>query len=297
MIDCTCGFGKNIPEDQAACPVCGADVTPLHRIRRLPRHYYNEGVDAANDGRLDVAIECLSTAVSLDDSYGAAHKSLGDTYVKRAMYGEAGRHYGKALQFEPDDETLRQSRQDAEMAFSRQAAGNDLAESRKVGVYWKTLAVFTLLAFLLGLAVLPTINLLTRENRSVPIDYAQLTGKVKQSLAAEPVLRGMSIDVAQAGGSLRVSGDVPTEVHKRLVSELAKTAVANQIPLVLNVGVAVNRPEQPVLHTVRPGDSLSSLAVTEYGNGRSWTKIYAANRNKLSSPNGLKVGQVLVIPK
>jgi nucleoid-associated protein YgaU len=297
MIDCTCGFGKDIPEDRTACPVCGTDVTPLHRIRRLPRHYYNEGVEAANNGRLEVAIECLSAAVSLDESYGAAHKSLGDTYVKKAMYEEAVRHYAKALQFEPDNATLRQSRQAAEKAVSHQAAGNHLAEPRKVGIHRKSLAVFMVLAFLLGLTVLPTFNLLTRENRSMAVDYARLTGEVKQSLATEPTLRGISIDVAQVGGTLHVSGDVPTEVHKRLVSELAKTAVANRIPLVLNVGVAVTRPDQSVLYTVRSGDSLSSLAVTEYGDSRLWTKIYAANRNKLSGPNGLRVGQVLVIPK
>src|SRR5258706_14248155 len=107
MIDCACGFGKDIADDQATCSVCGANLMPLHRIMGLPRHYYNEGIDAANDGRLDFAIERLSTAVSLDENYGAAYKVLGDIHVRKAMYEEAVRHYAKALRLEPESETLR----------------------------------------------------------------------------------------------------------------------------------------------------------------------------------------------
>lgn len=35
MIDCVCGYGKNLKEDQKNCPICGTDLTPLHRLRRL----------------------------------------------------------------------------------------------------------------------------------------------------------------------------------------------------------------------------------------------------------------------
>src|SRR5579872_2833447 len=98
MVDCPCGFGKDIPEDRPQCPICGTDVSPLHRIRQLPLKYHAEGLRAANDGRLEFAIERLSTAIVLDENCGPAHKSLGDTYAKKGMYEHAVGHYLKALQ-------------------------------------------------------------------------------------------------------------------------------------------------------------------------------------------------------
>lgn len=297
MIDCACGFGKDIADDQATCSVCGADVMPLHRLRGLPRHYYNEGIDAANDGRLDFAIESLSTAVSLDEKYCAAHKSLGDIYVKKAMHEEAVRHYAKALQLEPENEMLKQVKQEAETQVARQAAAGRLTDPRRVDTLRKLLVALPVLAFVLGFAIFPTFNLLKQHNVSVPVNYAGLVAQVKQSLGAEPVLKGISIDVAQVGGSVRISGTVPTDVHRRLVAELVQHVVANRMPVAVTLGVAIARQPQPVLYTVRLGDSLSSLAARQYGDGRMWIKIYAANRDKLSSPNGLLVGQVLVIPE
>jgi len=44
------------------------------------------------------------------------------------------------------------------------------------------------------------------------------------------------------------------------------------------------------------GDTLSSIAAKMYNNPQMWTKIFDANRDKLDRPEGIRVGQVLVIP-
>lgn len=49
-------------------------------------------------------------------------------------------------------------------------------------------------------------------------------------------------------------------------------------------------------YTVRPGDTLGKISQKVYGNSRRYMEIYDANRNILSSPSNIKVGQVLVIP-
>jgi nucleoid-associated protein YgaU len=50
-------------------------------------------------------------------------------------------------------------------------------------------------------------------------------------------------------------------------------------------------------HTVRKGDTIYSLARLYYaGDVHRWHAIYDANRDKISNPDQLKVGQVLVIP-
>lgn len=50
------------------------------------------------------------------------------------------------------------------------------------------------------------------------------------------------------------------------------------------------------IHTVKSGDTLSGIAKSYYGNGAAYPQIFNANRDKLSDPNKIRVGQVLVIP-
>jgi len=49
-------------------------------------------------------------------------------------------------------------------------------------------------------------------------------------------------------------------------------------------------------YVVRSGDSLSTISQTVYGTTRHVNAIFQANRHQLSSPNAIRVGQVLVIP-
>lgn len=49
-------------------------------------------------------------------------------------------------------------------------------------------------------------------------------------------------------------------------------------------------------HTVAKGDTLYALARRYYGEQRRWKDIYEANRNSISDPNKIRVGQRLLIP-
>ena len=49
-------------------------------------------------------------------------------------------------------------------------------------------------------------------------------------------------------------------------------------------------------YVVKKGDTLEKIAAHEYGDSKKWYRIYKANKEKLGSPNRLRVGQVLVIP-
>jgi len=50
------------------------------------------------------------------------------------------------------------------------------------------------------------------------------------------------------------------------------------------------------IHTVQKGDTLWAIAKKYYGNGAQYLKIYEANKDKISNPNLIYVGQVLTIP-
>ncbi|MFZ1700307.1 MAG: LysM peptidoglycan-binding domain-containing protein [Pyrinomonadaceae bacterium] len=49
-------------------------------------------------------------------------------------------------------------------------------------------------------------------------------------------------------------------------------------------------------YIVRPGDTLGKISLKFYGTTRRYLDIYDANRDKLSSPSSISVGQELVIP-
>lgn len=56
-------------------------------------------------------------------------------------------------------------------------------------------------------------------------------------------------------------------------------------------------PENTVqTYTVVGGDSLSKIAKKFYGNANHWRAIFEANRDRISDPDKIRVGQVLKIP-
>lgn len=55
-------------------------------------------------------------------------------------------------------------------------------------------------------------------------------------------------------------------------------------------------PQEPVVYVVQPGDTLSKIAKQVYGQASLWTIIFEANRDILSDPARIRVGQALKIP-
>ena len=49
-------------------------------------------------------------------------------------------------------------------------------------------------------------------------------------------------------------------------------------------------------YTVQSGDTLSKIAKEFLGNANAYMKIFEANKDQLTDPNKIKVGQVLKIP-
>jgi nucleoid-associated protein YgaU len=49
-------------------------------------------------------------------------------------------------------------------------------------------------------------------------------------------------------------------------------------------------------YTVKTGDTLSKIAKEQYGSATQYMKIFEANRDKLSDPDKIQPGQVLMIP-
>ena len=54
--------------------------------------------------------------------------------------------------------------------------------------------------------------------------------------------------------------------------------------------------QQPRIHIVQKGDTLSSISAKYYGSAKQWRKIVAANKSNLPDPNHLVPGSKLIIP-
>ena len=84
----------------------------------------------------------------------------------------------------------------------------------------------------------------------------------------------------------------------------ARTAPAKAAPAptaAANPSAAATPPPAPApaaqTYVVQPGDTLSRIAAKVYGDAAKWKPIFEANRNVLPSPQSIRVGQPLVIPK
>ena len=55
-------------------------------------------------------------------------------------------------------------------------------------------------------------------------------------------------------------------------------------------------PKQETTYTVKSGDCLWNIAKSIYGDGSKYTKIYEANKDKITNANLIYSGQVLIIP-
>jgi nucleoid-associated protein YgaU len=79
------------------------------------------------------------------------------------------------------------------------------------------------------------------------------------------------------------------------------TAPATAAPDFSNVtsgvsGTAAAAAPAATTYTVVGGDSLSKIAKTFFGNANRWHEIFDANRDQISNPDMIRVGQVLKIP-
>jgi nucleoid-associated protein YgaU len=103
-------------------------------------------------------------------------------------------------------------------------------------------------------------------------------------------------NVAEENGVLKVSGLVATSYQKdQLWNTLKDIPGANAGgDVVLDVQVAETG--YYTMHTVQKGESLSLIAKHYAGDPMLYKTIFEANRDQLSNPDQIEVGQVLTIP-
>jgi nucleoid-associated protein YgaU len=95
---------------------------------------------------------------------------------------------------------------------------------------------------------------------------------------------------------LYVAGACGSEVIKNKIWDQAKLVDPTYVDLTLNLSIDPSLAPKQQIYTVAAGDSLSKIAKQFYGNANEYMKIFEANKDRLTDPNTIKVGQQLVIP-
>lgn len=101
--------------------------------------------------------------------------------------------------------------------------------------------------------------------------------------------------VEENNGVLQVWGTVETAYEKdQLWDAIKATGGANPNDIVADI--TVSNPAYYAKHVVAKGDSLSKIAKHYYDDMMKYKQIFDANRDQLSDPDQIEVGQVLIIP-
>jgi LysM repeat protein len=120
--------------------------------------------------------------------------------------------------------------------------------------------------------------------------------------AAAPTLFGMAAAVGlSALAPMGLAGPAAAQVtaHHAAAADAASHAGSPSAQLLAATQPATKqtpRASRPATYTVRPGDSLSAIAMRYYRNPAAWPVLYWANHSHIRWANDIQAGQVLTIP-
>jgi len=123
---------------------------------------------------------------------------------------------------------------------------------------------------------------------------------------------GRDISVNEEGGVLKINATVPSPNEKNAIWNKIKE-IGGDNPGDLVADIKMDRADAPQIasggtkesgkglgeaktYVVKSGDTLSKISKEVYGDSKKYMEIFNANKDKLSDPDKISVGQELKIP-
>jgi nucleoid-associated protein YgaU len=125
----------------------------------------------------------------------------------------------------------------------------------------------------------------------------QVKGKYQPAIDLAKELGVSLANVHLENGKLLIKGAAPNEEIKNEVWNKVKAIDPVFADLSLDLAIDPSLPVPQKTYTVVAGDSLSKIAKHFYGDAMQYPKIFEANRDQLSDPDKIQIGQVLRIPR
>ena len=129
------------------------------------------------------------------------------------------------------------------------------------------------------------------------IKGVKMSLQVKYSpvLALAQELKLQALNVKEEAGKLNLSGTVNTPYEKNKIWDKIKE-VGGEGQTEVSADIKVLNTEYFHLHTVESGVSLSKISKHYYKDANKYMQIFNANKDQLTNPDMIKVGQKIKIP-
>jgi len=101
-------------------------------------------------------------------------------------------------------------------------------------------------------------------------------------------------DVREEGGKLHIKGTTTYALEKDLLWNKIKSYPNGETEIVADI--KVEKTDIYGVYTVKSGDTLSKLAKQHFGDAKRYMEIFNLNKDILTNPDLIKVGQKLKIP-
>jgi nucleoid-associated protein YgaU len=95
---------------------------------------------------------------------------------------------------------------------------------------------------------------------------------------------------------LFIKASAGSEQLKNAVWDALKSVNPNADDVTCDIDIDASLAPKEAMYEVHPGDSLSKIAKRFYNNANAYMRIFEANKDQLSDPDKIKVGQKLRIP-
>lgn len=246
----------------------GCDFGKSEVVKETSETHFVRGQDELRRGNVKEAMSAFLKVVEKRKDAPESHFELGRIYLDnmndpiQAIY-----HFRKFLELKPNSQVSPMVRQMIETAQKKFAAS--LPESPFEN----------------------NVRRLELEELLQKVQKENLELKQRLDAAAttiESLKASQKVSVASARGSREASAERRQQQTQR--AGTAQTAQAQQQT------VEVRR-DTPSTYTVMPGDTLSNVSRKVYGTKNRWREIFNANRDRMATPESLKPGQVLRIPR
>lgn len=248
----------------------GCDFGKSEVVKETSETHFVRGQDELRRGNVKEAMSAFLKVVEKRKDAPESHFELGRIYLDnmndpiQAIY-----HFRKFLELKPNSQVSPMVRQMIETAQKKFAAS--LPES-------------------------------PFENNVRRLELEELLQKVqKENLELKQRLDAAATTIDSLKASQKVSVASARSSRESASAEHRQSSVRNgggaqPTAQAQQQAVAVRR-DTPSSYTVMPGDTLSNVSRKVYGTKNRWREIFNANRDRMATPESLKPGQVLRIPR
>ena len=119
--------------------------------------------------------------------------------------------------------------------------------------------------------------------------------KYSPVLALAQELKVQNLNVSEDAGKLKFSGTTNTQYEKNVIWDKIKE-VGGEAQKEVSADIRVSNTDYYHLHTVESGESLSKISKHYYKDANKYMNIFNYNKDQLTNPDMIKVGQKLKIP-